>query len=291
MTVLRPTDPDSDHKMPKPTLAFITTLYGGDDLDYFDAGLKSLLNQSYGSDHLHLYLYVDGPIPDGHERYLDEHGHHFHRIIHGEVNRGLPHGLNVLIDALEDEPYVLRMDMDDLCHPRRAERQIAFLESRPDIDMVGCCTYEIDEQGTVVFERDYLETPEAIREGIARGNAMLHPTYCMRREVLSQHGMRYRPVHLNEDLQFLFDMLAKDLRLYNLQERLFYWRLTRKFFTRRSVRRCFIEYRVYMRGIYRLFGLSPKLIYPNIRLVFRLLPGNFARTIYKSPLRNAFLKG
>ncbi len=277
--------------MSKPNLAFITTLYSGDNLDYFDAGLKSLLAQSYGVEHLNIYLYVDGPISAAHEHYLAAHAASFHRIIRGAVNRGLPYGLNTLIDALEDEPYVLRMDMDDISHTLRAERQVAFLEANPDIDMVGCCTYEIDEVGKVVFERDYLETSEEIREGIARGNAMLHPTYCMRRTVLSEHGLRYRPVHLNEDLQFLFDMLAIDLQLYNLQERLFYWRLTRKFFIRRSVSRCLIEYRVYMRGIYRLFGLSSKLLYPNVRLLFRLLPGSLARAVYKSPWRNAFLKG
>jgi len=44
-------------------------------------------------------------------------------------------------------PYIARIDADDLCEPKRLERQVAFLESRPNL--AGCATWttEIDHAG------------------------------------------------------------------------------------------------------------------------------------------------
>ncbi|ASJ70998.1 glycosyltransferase [Granulosicoccus antarcticus] len=277
--------------MNQPIAAVISTMYGRDDLHYFRQSLDSMLGQSYPQEKLRLYLYVDGPVPELHERFLEQNAMHFYRIVRGEENRGLSYGLNQLIDCLEDESIVLRMDMDDLAHSSRVERQVAMLEANPRISLIGCNSWEIDESGGVVSQRDYPASPAAIREGIARGNPMLHPSYCMRRTLLTTHGMRYRELYLNEDLGFLFDVLERGLELANLQERLMYWRVTDKFFERRHFRRHFIEYRAYVQGIQAVHGLSTKQIYPLIRLVFRLLPNGFARHIYRSSLRNNFLRG
>lgn len=274
-----------------PTAAVITTLYERDDLDYFRQSLDSMLGQSYPQDKLRVYLYVDGPIPESHEQFLEQNADHFHRIVRAEQNRGLPHALNSLIDCLEDESIVLRMDMDDLAHSSRVERQIAMLEENPELSLIGCNSWEINESGNIISQRDYPATTAAIREGIARGNPMLHPSYCMRRTLLTTHGMRYRQLYLNEDLGFLFDVLKRGLQVANLQERLIYWRVTDKFFERRHFRRHLSEYRAYAQGIHDLHGLSSKQAYPLIRLVFRLLPNGLARHVYRSSVRNTFLRG
>lgn len=274
-----------------PTAAVITTMYCRDDLDYFRQSLDSLLEQSYPQDKLRIYLYIDGPIPETHEQFLAQNASHFHRIVRGAENRGLSYALNQLIDCLEDETIVLRMDMDDVAHPSRIERQIATLEDNPELLLIGCNSWEIDESGNVISQRDYPATCDAIRHGIARGNPMLHPSYCMRRSLLTTHGMRYRELYLNEDLGFLFDVLKLGLDVANLQERLIYWRVTDKFFERRHFRRHFAEYRAYVQGIHALHGISPKQVYPLIRLVFRLMPNGVARQVYRSSVRNIFLRG
>jgi hypothetical protein len=271
--------------------AFITTIYAGDKLDYVKQSLDSLTAQSYGSENIHIYLYVDGPLPDAHEAFLAVEGHRLYRIIRGKTNRGLTHGLNTLIDALEEEDFVLRMDLDDIAHEQRVEKQVTYLQVHPEISLVGCWSHEIDETGTIVSQRDYPETPGEIRNAIARGNAMLHPAYCLRRDVLSTHGLRYRNLYLNEDLGFLFDLLAADLLPSNMPDRLMFWRVTGDFFRRRHVRRHFVEFRVFVAGIYQLHGVSTKLIYPAVRLVFRFLPNAIARQVYRSDFRNRFLRG
>jgi glycosyltransferase involved in cell wall biosynthesis len=51
-------------------------------------------------------------------------------------NVGLPAALNQAIQAARGK-YFARMDADDLSHPQRFEQQLAFLENRGDIDLVG----------------------------------------------------------------------------------------------------------------------------------------------------------
>lgn len=277
--------------MSLPIAAVISTMYRRDDLHYFRQSLDSMLAQSYPQEKLRLYLYIDGPVPESHERFLAQNAEHFYRIVRGESNRGLSFGLNRLIECLEDETVVLRMDMDDLAHSTRVERQVAMLEENPELSLIGCNSWEIDESGSVISQRDYPASSDAIRHRISRGNPMLHPGYCMRRTLLTTHGMRYRELYLNEDLGFLFDVLQRGLELANLQERLMYWRVTDKFFERRHFRRHFAEYRTYAQGIHALHGISAKQIYPVIRLAFRLLPNGFARQVYRSSFRNSFLCG
>lgn len=277
--------------MSLPIAAVITTMYSRDDLHYFGQSLESMLTQSYPKEKLRLYLYVDGPVPESHERFIAQNREHFYRILRGPSNRGLSYGLNALIDSLEDELVVLRMDMDDLAHSSRVTRQVAMLEANPELLLIGCNSWEIDEIGGVVCLRDYPASSAAIRQGIARGNPMLHPSYCMRRDLLTTHGMRYRELYLNEDLGFLFDVLQRGLDVANLQERLMYWRVTDKFFKRRHFRRHLAEYRAYAQGIHALHGISAKQVYPLIRLVFRLLPDDLVRHVYRSPIRNIFLRG
>lgn len=276
---------------PLPAVAVITTLYLGDRLDFFRESLASLLAQTWPAGLVHIYLHVDGPLTVEHESFLADNADRFHRIVRTPVSRGLARGLNALIELLEDERYVLRMDMDDLAHPERIARQVAWLEDHPDLAMIGCNSFEIDDHGRVVSQRDYPATPEAIRRRIVRGNAVLHPAYCLRREVLTLHGMRYRELYLNEDLGFLFDLLAKGLRPGNLQERLMYWRTSTAFFERRHLKRHLVEFRTYVSGIHRLHGLTPGYIFPVCRLAFRLMPRSFAAMVYRSRVRNGFLRG
>jgi glycosyltransferase involved in cell wall biosynthesis len=42
------------------------------------------------------------------------------------------------ITAIARGKYIARLDADDMCHPQRFEKQIAFLEQHPEVDAVSC---------------------------------------------------------------------------------------------------------------------------------------------------------
>jgi len=272
-----------------PLVAILTTLYQGDVIKFADIALRSIEEQTYPRDRIHVYLYVDGPVGPDHTALVEKWRPLIHRVILGKENRGLSHGLNTLLRSVEDEAYLLRMDLDDVSLPTRIERQVRFMEGAPDIDLVGCNSFEINEVGAIVYERSYPEAHDSIVNRLARCNPMLHPTYCIRASTWRRDHILYRRLYLNEDLGFLFDVTRKGWRLHNIQERLFQWRTGRGFFGRRRLRRSIVELRVYLAGVWSLWRLSPRLLWPFARFASRLLPQPLARFMYRSELRNRLL--
>lgn len=78
-------------------------------------------------------------------------------------NLGLVPRLNQL-SALAETRYLARMDGDDLSHPERIERQVAFLEANPEIDAVGTHGVGIDEADRIVSIRadPFSEDPDTV---------------------------------------------------------------------------------------------------------------------------------
>lgn len=65
------------------------------------------------------------------------------RVVNDNRNRGLVHRLNQ-IPELANGKYIARMDGDDMMHPARIAKQVALLESQPEIDLVDTAAYLID---------------------------------------------------------------------------------------------------------------------------------------------------
>lgn len=277
------------HKSTPPQVAILTTLYRGDSTTFAHLALQSLQGQTHPADRIHVYLYVDGPVGPEHIALIEKWRPLFYKVIFGEENRGLAHGLNVLLRSVQDEEYLMRMDLDDISLPTRIERQVEFMEENPDIDLLGCNSVEINEAGSLLYERTYPEKHSSIVNRLARCNPLLHPTYCIRANKWKRDIVFYRHLYLNEDLGFLFDVTIKGWRLHNLQEQLFHWRTGKDFFGRRKFRRSLIELKVYLKGVWALWGFSHQLVWPFVRFGSRLLPRPLARMLYRWDLRNRLL--
>lgn len=65
------------------------------------------------------------------------------RIVSDCQNKGLVFRLNQ-IPELAKGKYIARMDGDDMMHPARIAKQVDYLESRPDVDLVDTAAYLID---------------------------------------------------------------------------------------------------------------------------------------------------
>lgn len=100
------------------------------------------------------------------------------RVITDGLNRGLPHRLNQ-IAALARYEYLARMDADDIMHPDRLNRQVAYLDTRPNLEVLGSAAYVMDERGGVFGIRGQLAGPPDLRRVIAHG-LFIHPTVIAR---------------------------------------------------------------------------------------------------------------
>ena len=100
--------------------------------------------------------------------------------------RGLVARLNQAI-ALSRAKYFARMDGDDVAYPERLERQLAYLESHPDVDLIGAAILVFGQDGTPLGKRAVRPDHEAICSTPASGFGLAHPTYVGRLEWFRRH--------------------------------------------------------------------------------------------------------
>lgn len=65
------------------------------------------------------------------------------KLIKGESNLGIPTRLNQVTDMAKGK-YIARMDSDDMMMPQKLEKQLAVLVNNPEIDLVDCPVYIVD---------------------------------------------------------------------------------------------------------------------------------------------------
>lgn len=269
-------------------VAVLTTLYRSDDLDFADLALRSLLEQTCAYE-VRIYLCVDGPVPDTHEDWLTRNGPHFAKVLRNTPrNLGLALTLNRLIDeALEDEAYVFRMDMDDIALPDRFAKQIDLMETHLDISLCGGQLQDIDNFGTVKGLREFPTETDAIVRALGRLTPLSHPTFCFRRDIFEAPTVRYPVSHLTEDIGLIVRMVQGGYKLANHPDVVLQWRQGPDFFVRRrDLKRGLLEmgwHLEHLRSQNRL--ISSDLIYICAKIMLRLLPERLVRRIYASGIR------
>ncbi|HZZ78542.1 MAG TPA: glycosyltransferase family 2 protein [Gemmataceae bacterium] len=95
-------------------------------------------------------------------------------VVSDGTNRGLCARLNQMV-SLAQGTYFARMDADDLMHPERIERQVAFLQANPQVDVVDTATYTVDHDLTPLGIRG--DVPLDVRpQCVLRRGLLIHPT-------------------------------------------------------------------------------------------------------------------
>jgi hypothetical protein len=192
--------------------------------------------------------------------------------------------LNRLLDALEDEEFVFRMDSDDYSHVHRISRQVAELKRRPEVDILGGSINEVDRSGKILKSIHYPEDREEIRNYITRRSPLAHPTVCFRRSAIARFR-HYPDVPVDQDWALWFKCLALGLNISSLHAVMVDMTVSEEFFHRRGPKRALDEFRVVVRGIHSTHGLTWRYIYPALRLIFRVMPHSVIKRVYRSRLR------
>lgn len=99
---------------------------------------------------------------------------------------GISGSLNAGIEAARS-PVVAVQDADDHSDPRRLERQLEVLESRPAVAVVGCRMCEEDEAGRRLEPRTSFASGD-VRDVLMRFNPIPNTSAAMRREAVRAAG-------------------------------------------------------------------------------------------------------
>lgn len=122
------------------------------------------------------------------------------RYVHPIQRLGLAGSLNVAISMARGE-LLARFDSDDFCLPERLAVQVAFMEARPEVGVVGAGLELIDKKGRPTAVRRYPQSSEDIAKKLQFTNTLAHPTVMYRASVVKDHGA-YDPTYLySEDLE------------------------------------------------------------------------------------------
>jgi len=206
-------------------------------------------------------------------------------IIVNEKNLGLTKSLNKGIQFCTSE-LIARMDSDDISVPDRFEKEVDFLMNHPDIMVVGGDIQEFNSNNEYLSVRKHPRTNEEILHSIYKANPLAHSTVMIRRELFDKGNLYDEQYRKNQDLNLWFRTLKAGYKIANLDEILLYFRRDDEMFRRRSRKSAFLEFRIYMKGIYSLYGLfNYYYIYPITRLCFRLMPNKLMKKVYESNVR------
>lgn len=217
-------------------IAVILSVYKKDKVDYLSKAIESIALQSYKD--FHIYVGVDGPIGDDIKDYLNLIGGQSKvSIVWFDENRGLGCVLNDLLDICfkEGYEYIARMDADDISSLDRLEKQMAYLEEHPEVDVVGGAIDEINEsgdrRGKVIV---YPETPAECREFFSKRNPHAHPAVLFRKRFFEKAGCKYRPEYRqNQDTMLWYDGMMKNTQHANIPDVVLKFRMTDSLFKKR----------------------------------------------------------
>ncbi len=133
-------------------------------------------------------------------------------------NRRLPARLNQIIQAARGE-YIARMDADDLSHPNRLARQVGFLESHKEVDVLGTSAYIVLRQVQPVGKLIMPTTHNVIARRKFKTAPVIHPSVMarsawFRRYLYDETNIR------NEDYELWMRSFSESI-FHNLPELLY----------------------------------------------------------------------
>ena len=196
-----------------------TSVYKNDDVEYVKVALDSMLiMQSVKPSEI--VLVQDGPVSYDISRllidYIDKYGSIIN-IIKLEKNGGLGNALKIGVENAKYE-IIARMDSDDIAAPDRFEKQIAYLESHPECDIVGGQITEfIGEPSNIVGRREVPLDNENIYKYMKSRCAFNHPTVMFRKSAVLSVG-NYMDWFWNEDYYLWIRMMMKGCMMANLPD-------------------------------------------------------------------------
>lgn len=214
----------------------LMSVYKNDNPDFLKTALESIYEkQTRKPDEI--IVVFDGKLTTELYAVLDKFKENKENIVFyypQDTNRGLGEALRIGSEKCTGD-YIFRMDSDDISVPERFEKQIAYIESHPDIDVLGTDIAEFDKSPE--NEKMRLRVcPKKHNDIVQMGkkrNPMNHVTVAIKKSALEKCG-GYETLLLLEDYYLWLKMIACDCKLENLNESLVYVRVGNGFDSKRG---------------------------------------------------------
>ena len=156
------------------------------------------------------------------------------------AHAGIIPALNTGMEACRSH-LIARMDADDVAHPERLERQVAYLEANPEVTVVGSLVEGFPRDGVREGFQIYIEwlnklvDHDAITRDIFVESPLAHPSVAFRKRRVEALG-GYQEFGWPEDYDLWLRLYLDGARFEKIPEILLYWREHPKRLTRTDSR-------------------------------------------------------
>jgi glycosyltransferase involved in cell wall biosynthesis len=199
-----------------PRVSVLMAVYNGEK--YLREAIDSILGQTFKDFE---FIIVEDGSTDRSYDIVSSYGDGRIRVVRNPANLGLIKSLNRGIEHCRGE-YVARMDCDDRSLPERLSKQVAFMDSHPNVGASGTWVTHIDTEGRAT---GLTRTPVGARMAYDfwRPPPLIHPTAIIRRSRLQR--LRYDAEALHAEDYDLWLRFVRECRLDNLAECLLDYRI------------------------------------------------------------------
>ncbi|WP_323907383.1 glycosyltransferase [Aeromonas caviae] len=267
----------------KARVAVIMSVYRSDKFADIEKAIDSILKQTYPCS---LYLYQDGPVSTEVSTLLNSISDVYANVtlMISTVNCGLAHALNTMIEKVMAEGYefIARMDSDDISHPTRIAKQIAYFKQHPEVDVLGASCHEFGASYALVEKHLPKSHAELVDFSVARC-PFIHPTVMFRARLFF-NGVRYpTDTKLTEDMALWLKLIEDGYRLANLNEVLLDYRLNENAVKRRQgIGKAISEFDIRFKHMRAMKKSTPKnIVLISLRLLFHVLPLPIIKALYR----------
>jgi radical SAM superfamily enzyme YgiQ (UPF0313 family) len=269
-----------------PKVSVIMSVYNGER--FLRESIDSILNQTFRDFE---FIIINDGSTDRTGEILDSYSDERIKIFN-QSNQGLTKSLNKALRLARGE-YIARQDADDISEPNRLEVQVAYLESHPDIGLVGSFAKVINEQGD--FTGNELIVPdfsEEIFELLPSRNCLLHGSVMFKRDIIDLVGNYNENFPYAQDYEFWI-RISQKFKVANIPKYLYRFRIhhnqianvhviqhekVRNFINNFSIRRAYDDSKEYK--------LSILFIYPNVNVATQSMGVNHGVTSLSAVLRH-----
>ena len=214
--------------------SFLMTVYKNTNLENLKQSIDSMLNQTIAAEQI--IIVFDGPVPEKVSEYiygLKNKNEELWTVVELKENKGQGLAARAGMAQCRNE-LVARMDDDDIMIPTRIEKQLAYMQEHPQIDVLGGNIAEfIGDISNIVGKRILPSKNQDILRYQKSRCPMNQMTTIMKKSKVDGAG-GYQHWHFDEDSYLWARMTLAGCEFANLQEILCYVRVGEDMYRRRG---------------------------------------------------------
>lgn len=196
-----------------PKVSIIMSVYNGEK--FIAETIESILRQDYKNFEL---IIIDDASTDNTVEIVNLFRDERIILIKNEINMRLAHNLNTAI-KLSSGKYIARIDADDIFLKKRLVEQVRYMESNPDVLVLGGYAKQFGNENNIL---KYPLSYELIKVSLLFENSICHPAIIFRND---PKKIYYNPEFIASQDYELWSRLIWDNKIENIPKKVIKYRI------------------------------------------------------------------